>query len=79
MRGKRKRLGPYSILFSDRMWICCPINVEYCTVLQPLSSKNPGGIIKPDNSLIFSKIFIKCNLEGIKFLLFFLSIHSNKH
>lgn len=60
------------------MCICCPINVEYYAFLQSLSNKNPGGIIKPDDSLIFSKNFIKCNLEGIKFLLFCLSIHSNK-
>lgn len=78
MRGEKKEVKHYSILFSDKTWICCPINVEYCTFLQLLSNKNPGGIIKPDNSLIFSKIFIKYNLEGIKFLLFALPIHSNK-
>lgn len=62
--GGRKEVRSLQHLFSDKIWICCPTDVEYCTFLQPLSDKNPGGIIKPENSLIFSKIFIKCNLEG---------------
>lgn len=67
-----RRLGHYSILFSDKMWNCVLEMLKSSASLQ-----NPGGIIKPDNSLIFTQILIKCNLEGITLPFFSLSLYTN--